>query len=125
MDCLTIGLALALVVLLGFSTLGLVLEQPAMTWGFGYLALAGSIPLLWLLLNQPIRRRYGSRGTRAFNRLLATVAIVELALPAVLFFAAGALAAESNPAITVPLLFFFNLACLAVSALWWQGIHRT
>lgn len=47
MDCLTAGLGLAVLLLLAFSILGLFLEQPAMTWGFGYLALIGSIPVLW------------------------------------------------------------------------------
>ena len=125
MDCLTMGMALTTFVLLGFSILGLLLELPAMTWGFGYLALVGSIPLLWLWLNQPISKRYGSRGTRVFNQVLVIAAVVELLLPLVVFFVGGALAANSNPAVTVPLLFFFNLVCLTAFGLWWKRMHRS
>jgi hypothetical protein len=120
MDCLTIGMAFAVLLLLGLSVLGLVLDMPAMTWGFGYLALIGTVPALWLFLSKPIGERYGAQGARAFNRVLVSAALVELALPVVVFFVTGALAAESNPAITVPLLLFFNLVALAVFGLWWR-----
>jgi threonine/homoserine/homoserine lactone efflux protein len=120
MDCLTIGLALTVLVPLGLSVLGIVLDMPAMTWGFGYLALIGSIPLSWLLLSKPISRRYGAHGTQLFQRVLTIAALVELSLPVVVFFVTGALAAGSNPAITVPLLFFLNLICLSLFAVWWR-----
>lgn len=60
-----------------------------------------------------------------FNRILGTIAAVELSIPVLLFFATGALAADSNPAITVPLLLTFNLVCLAVAAMWWKRTHRS
>jgi hypothetical protein len=55
-----------------------------------------------------------------FQRVLTIAALVELALPVAAFFITGAIAAESNPAITVPLVFFFNLVCGAVFAVWWK-----
>jgi hypothetical protein len=124
MDCLTIGLALAVLVLVAFSILGLALDMPAMTWGFGYLALIGSIPVLWLSLSKPIGRAYGARGVQVFNRVLTIAAIADLSLPILVFFVTGALAADSNPAITVPLIFFFNLICAAVFGVWWKRTHR-
>lgn len=120
MDCLTAGMALALLVLVGFAILGSAMDMPALTWSFGYLALLGSIPVAWLLLQDPIRKRYGAHGDRVFHRVLATVAIVELSLPVLVFFVTGALAAKFNPAITVPLLFFFNLICAAGFGIWWK-----
>lgn len=124
MDCLTMGMAFAVLLLLGLSVLGLVLDVPVMTWGFGYLALVGTIPALWLLLSKPIGERYGPQGVRAFNRVLVSATFVELSLPVVVFFVTGALAANSNPAITVPLLLFFNLVALAVFGLRWRT-HRS
>lgn len=124
MDCLTIGMALAILLLVGFSVLGLVLETPAMTWVFGYLALIGSVPLLWLSLSKPIGERYGARGIQVFNRVLVSAALVELALPVVVFFVSGAVAADSNPAITMPLVLFFNVVALALYGIWWRARSR-
>lgn len=124
MDCLTIGMALAILLLVGFSVLGLVLETPAMTWVFGYLALIGSVPLLWLSLSKPIGERYGARGIQVFNRVLVSAALVELALPVVVFFVSGPVAADSNPAITMPLVLFFNVVALALYGIWWRARSR-
>jgi hypothetical protein len=119
-DCLTVLIGLPMLVGAALASLGLALQQPAMAWGFGYLALLGFIPFLWLLLSAPIRKRFGARGERVFNRVLTIGGLVELALPLLIVLIASIPVMESNSSVLVLLLLAFNLLCAGVFAIWWR-----
>lgn len=120
MDCLTVLIGLPILASVALAILGLALQQPAMAWGFGYLALLGFIPFLWFVLSAPIRLRFGARGERVFNRVLAIGGLVELALPLLIVLIASIPVMESNSSVSVLILFAFNLLCAGVFAIWWR-----
>lgn len=120
MDCLTLFMGFIVLASSALAVLGLSWGQPSVGYVFGFFAVAGGIPFLWLMLIPTIRKRWGEGGKGVFNRVTSVIALTIVVVPLLYVLVAVARAIGPDPRFVAVSLFFLTIVGGTVFLIWWS-----
>jgi len=120
MDCLALFMITIFLLALILAIAGFALGQAVMGYVFGFFALAGSAPLLWLVLLPAIEGRWGARGRVAFRRAMVILAALILIVPISYLLIAAVRAVGPDPRLLPVGLFFGAVVGGTALLIWWS-----
>jgi hypothetical protein len=118
MGALETGLGLLFLLSLALAIAGVAWDMPAMGFVFGVLALASSLPLLWLLFLPRARKRWGERGERIFRTLFYALLVAVVIVPTLYLLLRAAWAIGPDPGFFAVVGFVGAVLAMATGLIW-------